>query len=59
MSQTPEEMQMQDDAPLGRIEDLPADDVQAMRARNLVPLWPSLRAVLPPQVPTRPTQAVH
>lgn len=50
---------MHDDAELGRLEDLPADYVQAMRARNLVPLWPSLRAVLPPQVPTRQTQAVH
>ena len=50
---------MQDDAPLGRIEDLPADDVQAMRARNLVPLWPSLRAVLPPVVPARKTQPTH
>ena len=50
---------MQDDAPLGRLEDLPADYVQALRERNLVPLWPSLRAVLPPQVPTRQTRAVH
>jgi gentisate 1,2-dioxygenase len=43
---------------LGRLEDLPADYVAALRAQNLVPLWPSLRAVLPPGKPrplTRPT----
>ncbi|HEY9095964.1 MAG TPA: cupin domain-containing protein, partial [Hydrogenophaga sp.] len=44
---------------LGRLEDLPADYVAAMRARNLVPLWPSLRGVLPPGVPTRQTQPTH
>ena len=44
---------------LGRLEDLPADYVAAMRERNLVPLWPSLRGVLPPQVPTRQTQPTH
>ena len=42
---------------LGRLEDLPADYVQQLRALNLVPLWPSLRAVLPPGVPTRHTRA--
>ncbi len=36
------------DAELGRLEDLPADYVSALRELNLVPLWPSLRAVLPP-----------
>ncbi len=41
---------------LGRIEDLPKDYVQALRDQNLVPLWPSLRGVLPPKVPTRQTQ---
>ena len=41
---------------LGRIEDLPADYVQDLRKVNLVPLWPSLRGVLPPKVPTRQTQ---
>lgn len=43
---------------LGRLEDLPADYVAALRELNLVPLWPSLRAVLPrkkPQPNTRPT----
>ncbi|MBK9134181.1 MAG: cupin domain-containing protein [Betaproteobacteria bacterium] len=43
---------------LGRLEDLPADYVAALRALNLVPLWPSLRAVMPaakPQPRTVPT----
>lgn len=44
---------------LGRLEDLPADYVAALRERNLVPLWPSLRGVLPPQIPTRQTQPTH
>jgi len=44
---------------LGRLEDLPADYVAALRERNLVPLWPSLRGVLPPQVPTRQTKPTH
>jgi gentisate 1,2-dioxygenase len=41
---------------LGRLEDLPADYREALTQRNLVPLWPNLRAVLPPQVPTRRTR---
>jgi gentisate 1,2-dioxygenase len=41
---------------LGRIEDLPQDYVQDLRDLNLVPLWPSLRGVLPPKIPTRKTQ---
>jgi gentisate 1,2-dioxygenase len=41
---------------LGRIEDLPPEYVHQLRAKNLVPLWPSLRGVLPPKVPTRQTQ---
>ena len=43
---------------LGRLEDLPADYRAALTELNLVPLWPSLRAVLPPAKPrpiTRPT----
>jgi gentisate 1,2-dioxygenase len=44
---------------LGRLEDLPADYVAALRAENLVPLWPSLRSVLPPGTPTRHTRATH
>ncbi len=41
---------------LGRLEDLPADYVAKLRALNLVPLWPSLRAVLPPGQPRPATQ---
>ena len=41
---------------LGRLEDLPADYVQDLRKLNLVPLWPSLRAVLPPGKPRPNTQ---
>jgi gentisate 1,2-dioxygenase len=43
---------------LGRLEDLPADYREALTRLNLVPLWPSLRAVLPPGQPrpsTKPT----
>jgi len=47
------------DAELGRLEDLPADYVSALRALNLVPLWPSLRAVLPPHKPQPKTRATH
>jgi gentisate 1,2-dioxygenase len=54
---------MQDEPPadveLARLEDLPASYVQSLRDHNLVPLWPSLRGVLPPNVPTRQTQATH
>jgi len=42
---------------LGTIEDLPADYRQALTAQNLVPLWPSLRAVLPPDQPGPRTRA--
>ena len=42
---------------LGRLEDLPASYRDELAALNLVPLWPSLRAVLPPEVPTRRTRA--
>jgi gentisate 1,2-dioxygenase len=44
---------------LGRLEDLPPDYVAALRAQNLVPLWPSLRGVLPPGKPTLNTRATH
>ena len=44
---------------LGRLEDLPTDYVAELRANNLVPLWPSLRGVLPPTIPTRQTRATH
>ncbi|MFM2346683.1 MAG: hypothetical protein RL654_1436 [Pseudomonadota bacterium] len=44
---------------LGRLEDLPQDYRDELTAQNLVPLWPSLRAVLPPHVPTRRTRITH
>ena len=44
---------------LGRLEDLPQDYRDALEQLNLVPLWPSLRGVLPPNVPTRQTRATH
>ena len=44
---------------LARLEDLPQDYRDALTKLNLVPLWPSLRAVLPPGVPTRRTQPTH
>jgi gentisate 1,2-dioxygenase len=44
---------------LGRLEDLPPDYVQALAALNLVPLWPSLRALLPPEKPRPNTRATH
>ncbi|MDT7838663.1 cupin domain-containing protein [Aquabacterium sp. OR-4] len=50
---------MGDELALGRLEDLPADYVAELRALNLVPLWPSLRAVLPPARPRPATQATH
>jgi len=43
---------------LGRLEDLPQDYRAALTAKNLVPLWPSLRAVLPPGKPAQRTQAI-
>jgi gentisate 1,2-dioxygenase len=45
------------DAELGKLEDLPGDYVSALKAQNLVPLWPSLRALLPPLKPRPKTQA--
>jgi gentisate 1,2-dioxygenase len=43
---------------LARLEDLPVDYRQALTKLNLVPLWPNLRALLPPDKPrpkTKPT----
>ena len=42
---------------LGRLEDLPKEYVEDLRQQNLVPLWPSLRGVLPPEKPRPNTQA--
>jgi len=44
---------------LGRIEDLPQAYRVALTQNNLVPLWPSLRGVLPPKIPNRQTQPTH
>ncbi|MBU6271482.1 MAG: cupin domain-containing protein [Betaproteobacteria bacterium] len=41
---------------LGRLEDLPQDYRDDLTRQNLVPLWPSLRSVLPPKTPARRTQ---
>lgn len=43
---------------LGTLADLPAEYVKGINDKNLVPLWPSLRDVLPPLAPkprTKPT----
>jgi len=42
-----------------RLEDVPADYCAALTALNLMPLLPSLRAVLPPGVSTRQAQPTH
>lgn len=43
---------------LARIEDLPEAYRSALSQQNLVPLWPSLRAVLPPLKPAQRTRPV-
>jgi gentisate 1,2-dioxygenase len=43
--------------PLGRLEDLPGEYLAQMRELNLVPLWPNLRDVLPPNKPRPSTHA--
>lgn len=42
---------------LGRLEDLPEEYRSELTKLNLVPLWPSLRAVLPPHKPQPNTKA--
>jgi gentisate 1,2-dioxygenase len=44
---------------LGLLEDLPTAYRDELTRNNLVPLWPSLRALLPPRMPTRKTQPTH
>ena len=44
---------------LARLEDLPQDYRDRLAAQNLVPLWPSLRAVLPAGQPRPQTRATH
>lgn len=41
---------------LGTVEELPSDYRDALAASNLLPLWPSLRALLPHKMPARRTQ---
>ena len=43
---------------LGTLEDLPQSYRDELTSLNLVPLWPSMRAVLPYNVPTRRTQSL-
>ncbi|MDO8787959.1 MAG: cupin domain-containing protein [Sulfuritalea sp.] len=43
---------------LGRVEDLPADYYQSLVSMNTLPLWPSLRSMLPHNIPARRTQPV-
>lgn len=45
--------------PLGTLDELPQDYRQALASANLVPLWPSLRALLPPGVPSSATAPTH
>jgi gentisate 1,2-dioxygenase len=45
-------------AELGTREELPPEYLDSLAAKNLVPLWPSLRAVLPYGQPARNTQPV-
>ena len=40
---------------LGRLEDLPAEYVQAIHALSVAPLWPQLRGLLPRDLPARRT----
>ena len=41
---------------LGTLEDLPQQYRDDLTQMNLVPLWPNLRAVLPPRIPSRQTR---
>ena len=43
---------------LGRLEDLPQDYRDELTRNNLVPLWPSLRNVMPPHTPRPRTQPI-
>lgn len=44
---------------LGTLEDLPPKYRDALTERNLVPLWPAMRSVLPHKVPNRNTDAMN
>ena len=43
---------------LATLADLPTEYVDALEQKNLVPLWPSLRDVMPPETPRPRTQAI-
>ena len=45
--------------PLGTLDDLPRDYVDALTHANLVPLWPNLRDLLPPRAPRTATAPAH
>ena len=45
--------------PLGTLEELPRDYIAALTDANLVPLWPNLRALLPPKAPRTNTLPAH
>ena len=45
--------------PLGTLDELPKDYVAELSRANLVPLWPSMRALLPPQAPRTATLPAH
>jgi gentisate 1,2-dioxygenase len=44
---------------LGTLDELPREYVAALTRANLVPLWPNLRALLPPQTPRTSTLPSH
>jgi len=44
---------------IGTLEELPQEYLENLESENLVPLWPSLKALLPPGIPTTQTQAIH
>ena len=44
---------------LGTLEELPKDYRDQLESKNLVPLWPSMRAVLPYNVPSRKTTSLN
>ena len=44
---------------LGTLGELPPDYLDALRRANLVPLWPSLRSLLPPDAPRTTTAPTH
>jgi gentisate 1,2-dioxygenase len=45
--------------PLGTLDELPRDYVAELTRASLVPLWPSMRALLPPHAPRTATLPAH